>query len=331
MELIPIEPSRSSQLAAIGFDGNSKLRILFRRGGLYEYGNVSVHEYNDVLTATRPGDVFRDKIKGIKPFRKLDTLPAPTQVPEPPTPAAPAQPSPEPIPAAAEADPKVLQVSKKSSELATQASAIVVVDPASQERASELLLTVAAMRKEIADTWKPMKDAAFKAHRVVCDQERNLDAPLLEAEKILKQRIGGFVAEQQRIAREIEEAQRLRLREEAERIAREESERLALEDAIALEDEGQKEAAEAVLANPVPVAPRYIAPAPVPAAVAQVKGVSTRTVWKFRIVDETKIPRDYLEVNEKAIAAVVTRTSGKIQIPGIETYPDQQVAASRRA
>jgi hypothetical protein len=334
MELVAVT---SSQISAIGHDGQSKLRVLFKRGGLYEYNNVSVHEFNDMRFAESVGSFFGKFIKPFKPFVRIEDYATfaseemqAKPMPEPPSPAAPAMPV-EPLPVAAEADPKLQQVSKKSSELATQATAIAVIDAASQERASELLLTVAAMRKEIADTWKPMKDAAFKAHRTICAQESTLDAPLLEAEKVLKQRISSFVAEQRRAALEEEERQRKVLQAEAERLAAQESQRLAIEDAIALEAEGRPEEAEAVLAAPLPIAPIYIAPAPVAPAVAAVKGVSMREVWKFRIVDETKIPREYLTVNESAIRAVVDRTKGKIRIPGIETYADQQVAASRRA
>lgn len=325
MELIAIDAARSSQIAAIGLTADANLRVQFRRGGLYEYEDVTVGEFNEILNAPRPGDVFRERIKGRKPYRRIDEA-APPAVVE----AAPA-PAPELVAVAPGADPKVQEVSKESSELAQQAASLAVTDAASQENASGLLLTIAAMRKKIADTWKPMKDAAFKAHRIVCEKEKELDAPLLDAERRLKNAIGAFVAEQQRLAREHEEGLRRQERERAEAEAKAEAERLALEDAVSLASEGRMDEAEAVMAHPLPVTPRYIAPAPVAPAVAQVKGVSTREVWKFRIVDEEKIPREYLSVNESAIRAVVERTKGKIRIAGIETYSEQQVAASRRA
>ena len=317
MELVSVE---SSQISAVGFDASAdKMQVLFRRGGLYEYRNVSVHEYNQVLTAKSVEIAFRQIIKGIKLFTKIE------QNEQPELPAA------KVVHESVPSDPKVQQVSASSLALVEQAKAVTVADAAQQERASELLLSIAQMRREIADTFKPMKDAAFKTHRTICDQEKGLDAPLLEAEQTLKRAIGGFVAEQQRLARAAEEADRQRLRKDAERKAREESERLAIEDAIDLESEGRHEEAEAVLASPLPVAPAYIAPAPVVPEVARVKGVSTREVAKFRIVDEEKVPREYLVVNESAIRAIVARTSGKIRIPGVDVYFEQQVAASRRA
>lgn len=333
MELQSIDPARSSQLAAAGFNPTSDmpLQILFRRGGLYEYGDTSQAEFEEMMSAPRPGDVFRDKIKGRKPFRKVETQERPAEIVDsflPPEKAPEAEAAAVVIPAAVEQ--KEQEVSKESTELVQQAAAIVVTDVASQEQASKILLTIASMRKKIADTWKPMKEAAFRTHRTICDKEKELDAPLAQAEKTLKERIGGYVQEQRRIAREQEEELRRQERERAEAEAQAESQRLALEDAVALEAEGKPAEAEAVLNNPVPVAAKYVPPAPVAAQVAQVKGVPTREVWKFRIVDEAKVPREYLIVNESAIGAVVSRTKGKVNIPGIEAYPEQQVAVARR-
>ena len=324
----------SSQIASIAFDSGT-MQVLFRRGGLYEYSDVSTEEYLSVL---RPGaqhggsvgTAFGALIKGRKTFRKLEGTPwpsgngtaaqqshedgtaSPSSVPEPPVPA------------------EVQIVSRKSTELTEQAQLIEVVDQKTQEMASEVLLAIAGMRKEIADTFKPMKDAAYKAHKTICDQERALDNPLLDAERTLKNRIGGFVQEQQRLARAAEEEQRRAERERAEEEARRVAEEQALDQAIDLEARGNTEAAEAVLQNPAPVAPRYVAPAPIAPAVAQVKGVTTRMEWDFKIVDIAKIPREYLMVNEIAIRNLGKNTKGRINIPGVEFFEKPVVAASRR-
>lgn len=217
----------------------------------------------------------------------------------------------------------------KSAHLTAQATAIEVVDPTTQERASEVLLAIASIRREIAETFKPMKDAAFKAHRVVCDQERKLDEPLATAELQLKLRISGFIKTQERLAREAEEAARQAELARATAEATQQSQELALEQAIDLEARGDTAAAEAVLASPAPVTPRYSAPAPVAPNVAHVKGVSTQTGWDFRIVDITQIPRDYLMVNETAIRNVGKNTKGLAKIAGIEFFPTTIVRASR--
>lgn len=336
MQLTSIEPTRSSQLAAAGFNptADMPLRILFRRGGLYEYGQVSQAEYVAMMNAPRPGDFFRDVIKGKKPYRKVENegMAAATPVEESAPKLVAEAESPAPaadltVPAVAE---KEQEVRGESTELVQQATQIAVTDVPTQEKASELLLTIASMRKKIADTWKPMKEAAHKAHKTICEKEKELDAPLAEAEQTLKTRISAFVAEQQRIAKEIEDENRRLAQERADAEAVAESERLALEDAEVLMSEGKPEEAEAVLSNPVPVAPKYVAPAPVAPQIAQVKGLTTVEVWKHRIINVDQIPREYMMPNESMIAAVISRTKGKIKIQGIEAYSETSTRRTGR-
>ena len=50
--------------------------------------------------------------------------------------------------------------------------------------------------------------------------------------------------------------------------------------------------------------------------------------WKYKIVDETKLPRNYLMPNEKAIALTV-RSMGEIsKIDGVQVYRDDEVRIS---
>jgi hypothetical protein len=193
-----------------------------------------------------------------------------------------------------------------------------------------MLITVAQMQTEIETTFKPMKEAAFKAHRVICQQETNLKAPLVMAEKALKGQIVGYIDAQNRLAREADEANRKAALEQAEREAAAATVDQAIDQAIDLEARGNTQAAEAVLANPAPAPIRYQAPAPTRANVAEVKGVSTRQAWDYRITDFNKIPREYLLVNETAIRSAGKNTQGRIQIAGVEFFPTTVAATSRR-
>jgi len=338
MEMINIDPSRSSQIAQIGHDGQSLCRILFRRGGLYEYRNFDSETFAQFQSHPKPGEFFRERIKGNPakfPFDKVQgsefTSPAPTPtvieatvqrtVIDEPGPVT-------PVPEIENQD--VEQVAQKANLLVQNATTIKVIDPTTQHQASQVLLAIAAIRKEISDTFKPMKDAAFRAHRTICEQEKKHDKPLAEAEDAVKKQIGTFVAEQQRLAREAEEAARKAERERAEREAAEQAQERAIDDAVALEAIGDTVGAAAVLNHPAPMPVRYVAPAPIAPKVAQVAGVSTREDWDFRIVDESLIPREYLLVNESAIRALGKTTKGKAKVAGVEFYSRQIVAASRR-
>lgn len=63
----------------------------------------------------------------------------------------------------------------------------------------------------------------------------------------------------------------------------------------------------------------------------ELDGAQRRTVWKHRITDESKIPREYLCVDEKKIAAVVKALKSGTNIPGIEVYQDSIIAISHGA
>lgn len=327
MDMISVQ---SSQIAQIGHDGQTKLRVLFRRGGLYEYSGVTAIEFNDLQSAESIGSHFGRFIKGAKPVVKVEGSEFPKlSISEALAPSNEVEK--QEAPAAAESEnQEVEQVAQKASLLVQNAKSIKVIDPTTQHQASQTLLAIASLRKEVADTFKPMKDAAFKAHRTICEQEKKHDGPLAEAEAAVKAQIGGFVQRQQRLAREAEEVARKAEQERSQREADEEAQRRAIEDAITLESMGDAKGAEAVLANPAPVPVRYMAPAPIAPMVAQVQGVSTREDWDFRIVDESLIPRDYMLVNESAIRNLGKTTKGRAKIAGVEFFPKQVVAASRR-
>ena len=61
----------------------------------------------------------------------------------------------------------------------------------------------------------------------------------------------------------------------------------------------------------------------VKAAIPTLQGVASRRIWKFRIVDENKIPREYLMPDEKKIGQYVRdeKLPGEV-IPGIEAYSE---------
>ena len=55
------------------------------------------------------------------------------------------------------------------------------------------------------------------------------------------------------------------------------------------------------------------------------EGIVVVCAWKYRIINEALIPRQYLEVNESAIRKVVNALQEKTEIPGVEVYEDKQV------
>lgn len=56
-------------------------------------------------------------------------------------------------------------------------------------------------------------------------------------------------------------------------------------------------------------------------------GLSLRHTWDFEIVDEKKIPREYLVIDASAIKAAIKASDGKVEIPGIEPVRKTSVAS----
>ena len=211
-----------------------------------------------------------------------------------------------------------------TSELATsQARAIVVTNDIELQSAGVFLRGLKSIRQRIKDTFDGPIAAANKAHKEMIAAKKKHDGPVQDAEVFVKGRISSYHLEQDRIRRDDE---RKRQEEEAKRAreAKEEEDR-RLAKAVELENAGKPQEAEAVLDAPVAQAPKHAAPTARPAAVS---GVRVQTKWKWRFVDESKVPREYLQVDEVAIGKVVRAMKGNTSIPGIEAYEDKQIAAS---
>src|SRR5437868_9583033 len=118
-----------------------------------------------------------------------------------------------------------------------------------------------------------MKQAAARAHKEICAKENAVRDPLKAAKQYLSGQIGAFDATQERLRR----AEEARLQEEARKAAEAEAARLAqeqaIQDAIALEAQGDKKAAEAVLNHPAPVEV-FVPPVVVQRQVPKMAGVS---------------------------------------------------------
>ena len=189
----------------------------------------------------------------------------------------------------------------------TAGTEIVVTDAETREIACEFLKAVKAQMKKVTDFWAEAKKKAAEAHKAVCAQEKALLDPLKDAESRVKAKIGAFdLAERKRIAEE----------EERRRVAAAEAAALAMEAEAAGETE---------------IATEAVAMAAMEAAnvsyVPKTAGVSTRFEWRARVVDPMKVPRMFLVVDEKALAAYAKATKGKCQVDGVEFYEAPVVGA----
>lgn len=209
-------------------------------------------------------------------------------------------------------DELVSRVQPKSNALLDHAK-MIVVETGEQYVAAGSWLTevVKPLRREIDETFDPAIKQAHSAHKAMLAAKDRVARPVAEAEGLVRSAIARYTRKQE-LARQEEER---RLREEARK--REEAERL--ERAAALEREGRNAAAEVVLNTPMPVANVVLAP-----STPQVAGISTREVWRFRIVDPTAVKPAFLVPDEKKIGEIVRSMKGAAAelVGGIEVYTD---------
>ncbi|HEU01364.1 hypothetical protein LCGC14_1749190 [marine sediment metagenome] len=202
----------------------------------------------------------------------------------------------------------------------TEAQGITITDQDSYGHAGAFLTDVLKpARKEIEATFGPIIKKAHAAHKEATGQRKRHEAPLIEAEKIVKSIMGAYVIEQRRIAAEAE-AERLK-------VAREEAETAALAEAARLEEAGHTEAAAEMIT--APVVPVVSAPPP---EEPKADGVSARFVTKYRIIDARKITAAFMMPDEKKIGQIV-RSMGVDAarlVGGIEIYEEPVIAAAAR-
>lgn len=218
-------------------------------------------------------------------------------------------------PAAQIVDPAAeAKLKQQTSELELAAEAMLVTNDAQFQDAAEFGKAIKAKANEITTFFKPMKDAAHKAHKEVCDREKVMLEPLSKAESILKRAMGDYLDEQEKRRRAAEEAARRAAKEEADR---------KLAEAIALEGAGDSDGAAAAIED----AELYDGAAGsigIPSAPPKVKGVSAKKSWEITGIDSSKVPvtfsgMELRPVDRAAVAALIKASKGSIQIPGV-TY-----------
>lgn len=202
---------------------------------------------------------------------------------------------------------------KESSPLIVQeAQSLVVSNAQEYSFAGEILKKIKAFRSKITERFAEPKRKAHEAHKAITAMEKGfLDGPA-EAERIVSTKMNQWRIEEDRKAR-LEEQ---RILEERRKAA--EAERKAQADA--LRKDGDKVAAREVLKAPIVVEAPVVQP-----VIPKVEGLTTRKTWKYRIVDASLIPREYMAIDETKISGVVRAFKGDTKIPGVEVYEETSV------
>lgn len=152
------------------------------------------------------------------------------------------------------------------------------------ENISKFYLRIRELKEQIESTFGIIKKKTYEAYKEAGNQYKKFTDPLLEAERVINQKTFAYKRQKE------------------------------LEKKVEVEKAIEK----AVETNTPVVVTMVDAP-----VVPKVDGLSSRKNWKFKITDATKLPREYLMPDEKAIGAVVRALKDKTKIEGVEVYFDE--------
>lgn len=181
--------------------------------------------------------------------------------------------------------PSAPEIVTEMSPLVADAQDFEVVSVATDEVALSYVQRLRRAEKRITDEFEPSRKAADQAKKSILALRDKLIAPIKAARLLYDRKATAYEKEQEDIARE----EQLRLQEEARK--REEDKQL--QDAIAAQDSGDMEEAEAIVSEPVEAPVVTVAP-----QVAKVSGVGKATLWSAEVTDVKKCLRFMLERDE---------------------------------
>lgn len=187
---------------------------------------------------------------------------------------------------------------ERQASLYTEADLLEITDKGTMEIGQGLLSAVHALKKGITEFCEENVRSANAAWKAATSMRKQLLAPTEMAEEIIRGKLRGFAVAEE--ARRFE--QEKKIREEQVKAAKEEREKQT-------ELNGDEE----------------WTPAPPPQVRVEtaLDSGGFRTDWRFRIVDEEQIPREYLMADTKAIGAVVKAQKERCKIPGVEIYTEK--------
>jgi hypothetical protein len=193
--------------------------------------------------------------------------------------------------------------------LAAQVEQIELKTDEDVEEAAIWLRKNKQTQKIVKDFFEEERASTYAAYKAVTDKIKQYTDILTKTERTVKSKMGTYQIEKERKRRE----------EEAKRRAEEEKRRR--------EEEAKQIEAEKA-GKPAPIPAPELPPAPVIQEEEKApEGISYIEAWTFEVEDMSKIPLEYLAVDEKKIRAVVKSLKGDAKIPGVRVFAEKQVRA----
>ena len=235
-------------------------------------------------------------------------------------------------------DTQALEV--QSGDLQSRFAAILITDfraatvPALQRslEASAVIAHLADdLEREVENSQRPVVKDLHDLHAKALAELNRLKGPATSLKKVAGQlgyscnaELRRRQEELERLARE-EQARRQREADEAARIEQEAAQRAQddalIEEAARLDQAGDQEAANRLIAAPPPAPVVRAAPVfvpPPPRLALEVKGQTFGETWgDYEVADASRIPREYCLLDDKKIRGVIRTMKASTNIPGI--------------
>lgn len=209
---------------------------------------------------------------------------------------------------------EVREITEQTETLLARGMNCVVKSDGDFEVAALDLQHVKGVLKRMTDTRMSFTRPLDASKKAIMDFFRGPEDKLARAENGIKRAMTGYQQEQERLRQEDQRRADEAARREREKLiarANKASDAGKIDKALELEDRASTVVAPVISREP-----------------PKVSGVSMRDVWKFEVVDEQEVPRQYLSVDEGKIRKVVGALRADCKIPGVRIWCEKQVAAA---
>jgi hypothetical protein len=182
-------------------------------------------------------------------------------------------------------------------------------------KASAVLRGLRGLKDNVKETFRPHIQKAHSSWKALISEEKKHLEPIERCEVIIEGKILQFTKE--------ENERRLKLQAEIEAKAQKEREKLEKQAQKAIENGNFDKAEEKLQQSQMVITPVIETKA------EKQEGVSTVKVWKFSIIDEKLIPKEFLIVDESLIRKTVNTFKDKASIPGVKIWCEDDLRVRR--
>ena len=195
---------------------------------------------------------------------------------------------------------------EQAQRLLVYAEGRVIITLEDNKAASDDLTIISKVKKGMSEKRKEYLDPILGQAEAIRETYNYLMSPVLEADKITRQKMLDYRVEQERKRSEAEaiEAEKLEL-------ARREAELKGGEITIDLTPIGKPEAVPNVIRT-------------------EMGSSGQRDNWQWEVTDINQVPREYLMINAGMLTPIVKASKGKIVIPGITISNKPIIAVNAR-